>query len=67
MNYTEEELENFYDDLQTTMSHDKPQFKIIMGIVMPKLVMQTDKHVYGNLDTELDMKEEMSVQLCYCQ
>ena len=26
-----EELENFYDDLQTTMSRDKSQFMIIMG------------------------------------
>ena len=27
----EEEQENFCDDLQTTMPHDKSQFKIIMG------------------------------------
>ena len=28
---SKEELETFYDDLQTTMSHDKSQFKIIIG------------------------------------
>ena len=28
---SEKGLENYYDDLQITMSHDKSQYKIIMG------------------------------------
>ena len=44
---SEEEQENFYNDLQTTMSHDKSQFNIIMGTLRPKLVKETEKHVWG--------------------
>ena len=58
---SEEELENFYDDLQTTMSHDKSQCKIIMGDFNPKVGEGNEKHVWGNLDTELEMKKEMSL------
>ena len=37
--FSEEELENFYDDPQTIKSHDKSPFMIIMGDF--KLVKET--------------------------
>ena len=57
----EEEQENVCDDLQTTMPHDKSQFKIIMGDFNAKVGEGNGQPCMGKLDTDIEMKEEMSL------
>ena len=54
---SEEELDNFYNDLQITMPHDKSQFKMTMGDFNTTVGEGNGKDVWGNLDTEIEMKE----------